>query len=322
MLVVLLERNCAAVWTMDDFKYRAFLSYSHVDAKWARWLHRRLEGFRLRELAGQDGLRGPVPSRLAPIFRDREEFTAGHSLSDQTLSGLETSAALIVLCSPAAAGSRYVNEEIRLFKLRFPERLVVPVIADGKPGDPERECFPPALRFKLGVDGFVTGEREPDTIAADLRETGDGSELALAKTVAALVGLPPDQIYKRAERERRRQLYIRAAAAAAFVLLSGAGSYYLWRSQQQGVVLLDTAAACARYLPADPVPSLSPLGALEQCMKSLEALRVGAASDPRDAVIVKLIAEGKIEEAERLQLEAAQDDEAAGKARNKKAAER
>ena len=57
-----------------DFRYRAFLSYSHVDAQWARWLHRRLEGFRLRELAGRDGLRGPVPPSLAPIFRDREEF--------------------------------------------------------------------------------------------------------------------------------------------------------------------------------------------------------------------------------------------------------
>src|SRR6266508_2691728 len=100
-----------------DFKYRAFVSYCHADTKWARWLHRRLEGFRLRELAGRDGLRGPVPSSLAPIFRDREEFTAGHSLSDQTLAALEASGVLIVLCSPAAAGSRYVNEEIRLFKV-------------------------------------------------------------------------------------------------------------------------------------------------------------------------------------------------------------
>jgi len=308
--------------TMADSKYRAFLSYSHADTRWARWLHRRLEGFRLRELAGRQGLRGAVPPGLAPIFRDREEFTAGHSLSDQTLSALDASEALIVLCSPAAAVSRYVNEEIRLFKSRLPRRLIVPVIADGKPGDPELECFPPALRFKVGVDGVVTGEREPDTIAADLRETGDGSELALAKTVAALVGLPPDQVYQRAERERRRQLRIRAAVAAGFVLLSGAGAYYLWQSQRQGVVLLDTAAACARYLPANPPPSASPLGALDQCIKSLEALRVGAASDPRDAVIVKLIADGKTGEAERLQLEAARDDEAAGKARNRKAAQR
>src|SRR5476649_910364 len=31
---------------VDQPKYRAFLSYSHRDAKWADWLHKRLEGYR------------------------------------------------------------------------------------------------------------------------------------------------------------------------------------------------------------------------------------------------------------------------------------
>jgi hypothetical protein len=30
-----------------------------------------------------------------------------------------------------------------------PDRPVIPQIVAGKPGDPELECFPPALRFKL-----------------------------------------------------------------------------------------------------------------------------------------------------------------------------
>ena len=29
------------------FKYRAFISYSHSDEKWARWLHRGLETYRM-----------------------------------------------------------------------------------------------------------------------------------------------------------------------------------------------------------------------------------------------------------------------------------
>jgi hypothetical protein len=44
-----------------------------------------------------------------PIFRDRDDFTAGHSLSEQTLAALDASAALIVLGSPDAAKSHYVN---------------------------------------------------------------------------------------------------------------------------------------------------------------------------------------------------------------------
>jgi hypothetical protein len=42
--------------------------------------------------------------------------TAGHSLNEQTLAALDASAALIVLGSPDAAKSHYVNEEVRLFK--------------------------------------------------------------------------------------------------------------------------------------------------------------------------------------------------------------
>ena len=108
-------------------KYRAFISYSHADASWAEWLHRSLENFRIdKDLAGRETTTGTIPKSLRPIFRDRDDFTAGHTLSEQTLAALDASAALIVICSPASAKSRYVDEEIRLFKLRHPERPVVP----------------------------------------------------------------------------------------------------------------------------------------------------------------------------------------------------
>ena len=36
------------------FKYRAFISYSHADTPWAKWLHRALENFRIdKDLAGR-----------------------------------------------------------------------------------------------------------------------------------------------------------------------------------------------------------------------------------------------------------------------------
>ena len=59
---------------MADFKYRAFLSYAHADIKWAKWLHGRLEAFRIDEdLAGRATPLGPVPKSLRPIFRDRDD---------------------------------------------------------------------------------------------------------------------------------------------------------------------------------------------------------------------------------------------------------
>ena len=58
-------------------RYRAFLSYSHRDARWAKRLHGALEGYRLdKDLVGRDTVHGPVPKTLRPIFRDREDFSA------------------------------------------------------------------------------------------------------------------------------------------------------------------------------------------------------------------------------------------------------
>ena len=178
-----------------DLKYRAFISYSHADTGWAKWLHRGLEAFHIdKDLAGRVTATGPIPQALRPIFRDRDEFTAGHALAEQTLAALDDFHALIVICSPASAKSRYVNEEVRLFKSRHPERPVIPLIVDGKPDDPERECFPPALKFALDASGQITAD-QTELLAADARENGDGKNLALAKVIAPrrVVGrnLPP-----------------------------------------------------------------------------------------------------------------------------------
>jgi tetratricopeptide (TPR) repeat protein len=202
------------------FKYRAFISYSHADTSWVKWLHRGLEGFRIdKDLVGREMPTGQIPKTLRPIFRDRADFTAGLTLTDQTLAVLDASAALIVICSPASAKSRYVNEELRLFKSRHPERPVIPLIVDGKPGDPELECFPPSLKFKLGSDGQITAE-VAEILAADAREEGDGKNLALAKMVAGLLGVSADEVFRRAERERRRrqQRWIAGLSAVALAL--------------------------------------------------------------------------------------------------------
>jgi tetratricopeptide (TPR) repeat protein len=224
------------------FKYRAFLSYSHRDRKWGEWLHRALEHHRIdRDLVGRHTPAGPVVPTLRPIFRDREDFSAGPSLAEQTLAALEASQFLIVVCSPHAAKSEYVNEEVRRFKTMGRAERVIPIIVDGEPGHPDRECFPPALRFKLGEDGALTAERE-EPIAADAREQGDGRELARQKLVAGLLGVGLDEIVRRAERARRRRNRFWAALAGVFLLLAvtAAGSaVYAWQQLKTNEAFLD-----------------------------------------------------------------------------------
>ncbi|GAB4573998.1 MAG: hypothetical protein Tsb008_10070 [Rhodothalassiaceae bacterium] len=88
--------------------FRAFLSYAHHDARFAPWLHRRIEGYRPPSgtLPG-DRRRRP----LAPVFRDREELAASAALGERLHNALIESENLIVLCSPAAAHSRWVAED-------------------------------------------------------------------------------------------------------------------------------------------------------------------------------------------------------------------
>ena len=71
-------------------KYRAFLSYAHADLRWGKWLHGQLEGFRIdKDLAGRTTPMGPVPKTLRPIFRDREDFAGGHTLTEATIAALD-----------------------------------------------------------------------------------------------------------------------------------------------------------------------------------------------------------------------------------------
>ena len=226
------------------YRYWAFLSYSHRDTVWGKWLHKALEGYRIdKDLVGRKTPIGIVPKTLRPIFRDREDFSAGHSLTEQTLAALEASHFLIVICSPNAAQSKYVNEEVRRFKMLGRGGRIIPIIVDGEPGDPARECFAPALRCKVGSDGEITDERE-EPVAADARTQGDGKEIAKQKVVAGLLGLGLDEIVRRAERARKRRHRVWAALAGVFLLLAIAASgsaVYAWQQLKTNEAFLNAA---------------------------------------------------------------------------------
>ena len=70
---------------MDDgeFKYWAFISYSHADAKWGDWLHAALETYRVpTRLVRNAKPAGAVPRRVFPVFRDREELASSSTLGE------------------------------------------------------------------------------------------------------------------------------------------------------------------------------------------------------------------------------------------------
>ncbi|HYI47888.1 MAG TPA: toll/interleukin-1 receptor domain-containing protein [Allosphingosinicella sp.] len=192
-----------------EVRYTAFLSYSHKDAAAAGRLHRRLETYRMpKRLVGTETARGPVPTRLWPIFRDREELPAATDLSETVREALAQSGALIILCSPAAAGSLWVAEEIETFRRIHPGRPILAAILEGDPPD----CFPAVLRA-LGRDGIW---HEP--LATDLRRHRDGARLGLLKLVAGITGVGLDALVQRdAARRIRRVMAVTGAALVAML---------------------------------------------------------------------------------------------------------
>jgi tetratricopeptide (TPR) repeat protein len=203
-------------------RYRAFISYSHADARWATWLHRTLEGYRLpSRLRGTRGHHGLLPERLSPIFRDREDLSSAGHLGPQIEAALADSEALVVVCSPSAVRSPWVDSEIRAFKRMGRGDRIYAFIVDGEPnaGD-DRECFPAALRFDLAADGEGLGQ-EANPVAADARPGKDGKALARLKLLAGLFGLPLDTLRQReAHRRHVRMAAITALAVAVMLVTS------------------------------------------------------------------------------------------------------
>ena len=188
---------------MAEIRYPAFLSYSHRDQTIAEWLHRELETYRVpSRMVGAETPLGPIPARLSPIFKDREELSAAGSLGEAITAALGRASALIVVCSPAAAASPWVNEEVLAFKRLHGHARIFAVIVDGEPGASRiagrerEECFPPAVRFAVGDDGQLT-DVPAEPIAADLRPGGDGKRLAKLNLVAGLLGVGLDEIVQR-----------------------------------------------------------------------------------------------------------------------------
>jgi tetratricopeptide (TPR) repeat protein len=187
--------------------YVAFISYSHKDAAMGRWLHRKLEGYRLpKRLVGTEGEDGEVPARLTPIFRDRDELPAAGDLSERVRAALAVSKNLIVICSPHSAASPWVAKEIVTFRELHPDRPIFTAIVEGEP----EQCFSQAL---------LAGGAEP--LAADLRKKGDGHRLGLLKLVAGLAGVGLDALVQRdAARRIRRVTYVTAVALAAMLVMA------------------------------------------------------------------------------------------------------
>ena len=177
------------------YKYYAFISYKREDEEWAKWIQYEFEHYHLPStLNGREDL----PTEFRPVFRDTDELSAGN-LPAQISDALDRSAYLIVVCSPQAAQSEWVNREIldfiELGKRKGIDNIsnIFPFIVKGVPHSAEAsmECFPKALR-----DLPLQSER----IGGNINETG--RDKAFIKIMAGTLRVSFDSLWNRYEKEK------------------------------------------------------------------------------------------------------------------------
>ena len=181
---------------MNNMKQNyAFISYSHRDITMAKWLHKKLESYKLPTEIHNDFENSRY---LRPIFRDQEDLNTG-VLSDELRKQLDNSKFLIVVCSPHSAQSQWVSEEVKFFIESGRLEYIIPFIIEGTPGsDGEPECLPLSLRQ------FISNHPDRELLGINIAEVG--REKSFIRVVSRMLGVSFDNLWKRHERDRRRKL--------------------------------------------------------------------------------------------------------------------
>ncbi len=200
----------------NSYKYRAFISYSHKDKVFAKWLQKKIENYVLPKHLHR--AYPNLPQDLTrSIFRDDEELAGAWELSSALQKALKESEKLIVLCSPDAVNSLWVEKEIESFLKDHDEKDVITVVINGEAED----VIPPLLRH----------HREP--LAIDIKS---GKKRMLFKVIASLLDIGFSDLWKREKKAYHKRLLIRSAVFG-LMLIVGVYAYMQSRAISSNVEL-------------------------------------------------------------------------------------
>lgn len=113
-----------------NYKYWAFISYSHVDEDKAEYIEKIITKYRLPKSLKQCYIQ--MPDDLNPIFRDNSGLCAGPvdtSLDEK----LKLSKNLIVVSTENSVKSSWVDYEIKKYKDFNSDCTIIPVVFSEKP---------------------------------------------------------------------------------------------------------------------------------------------------------------------------------------------
>ena len=230
--VVFTAKNCKDnIMEAANFKYYAFISYSHKDKDIAMKLQKRLERYHLPSTLQKSNLDLP---KKRPVFIDESDLVAKGTLKAALQDNLNRSNYLIVICSPNSAKSEYVNDEVEYFINSGRTDYIIPLIVDGMPhsDDGATECFPPAI---------LELPRENELLGIDIKKFGMRD--AFLRVIAAMLRLDLDKFVSREARERKKRAMIFTPLVLASAIF--AGMFVWYNLDRQAVIFAPIAAVLA-----------------------------------------------------------------------------
>ena len=216
----------------------AFISYSRKDKAFAMRLHKALSSY----VPPKDL---PLPQRRLDVFLDAEDFT-GAEYYQALDRHLGSSGKLIVVCSPAARASSFVNDEIQRFARAKGPQHIVALLAGGIPNNEataqqqEQMAFPDALceamQMPLAADyrGF-----DPKRSGVDR----GAYEASWYTTLANVFDVSRAEIEQREKKRRARRRQINLAIAAVSVFVLAGLSSIAWQQWQDAARQSNVSAA-------------------------------------------------------------------------------
>lgn len=222
-------------------RYDAFLSYSHAgDAELAASIQSALQRF----------ARPWYKTYALRVFRDETGLSANPALWNSIVSALEKSEYLLLLASPHAAASEWVNQEVAWFlRNRTPDKVLIVITggqiawsaAAGEFDWSQTTALPQVLRGAFRLEPLYV-----DLSWAHQEQFRHGARFrdAILDLAAPLHGRPKDELDSEDLRQHRRTLRIAWSAVALLSILAAAlGLAAVYATRQRNLARQQTAIA-------------------------------------------------------------------------------
>jgi WD40 repeat protein len=215
---------------VQTFTYDVFISYSSSNKTFASEIQQALEAYRPEKAL-------KVPQRFIKTFRDVKDIKPGdyHKILPEYL---DASSKLMVICSPEARASKFVDEEIRHFAAVRGAENIIPVLLSGipnneaKPGQESDLAFPEelcrAMQMPLAVN-YLNFDSKKDKINKGIFVDSWYSILA------DVYQLRRSEIEQREKRRRARIRRMRFAVLGSSLAVLSVLLIFAWVSRSQAI---------------------------------------------------------------------------------------